>query len=834
MKKKLVGYYLLGIFLSLSVLIVIYIIKDISPFGDNSFLTIDFYHQYGPMLGGMYKRIFNFENLLYSFNSGMGLPIYLNFMNYLASPFNLLILLFDFKGLLTSFSFIIGLKTVASVMTMLFFFKEKFGLNFRFIPLAILYAFSAYFVAYYWNIMWIDGMYMLPLIAIGIERLADKNRPLLYIFSLSFMLLINYFIGYMLCIFSLLYFIMYFFIKLDNKSKKKNIKIISNYIISSLIAGGLCAFILIPLFFSLKNISATGDAFPNYQYYAFTLKEFLLNHLSYATSTVLKSGKSCAPNLSCGIMIVLLLVMFFFNKKIDLRVKIGYTLFLIILIFSFVMGPIDYIWHAMHVPNDLPFRYSFIYSFILIVIGGYAIKDIKELNINKMFICYGLCLIFLGLINYHDISNKILNINFAFLTIYVILLIGYKLKPKMSKLFLSLIILGVSFDVSITLNKNWQDFTGIRGIYNEYDKVEEALSSIREDNEIFYRINALDTLNFNDSIWYNYYGTVAFSSMQYEDLAKLNYRLGLPGNDINSFYYKNNTPILDIMYDIKYVMGPVVDNYEFGYLDTIGDRQIYKSNYKSSLMYGVNSNINSWIVEEDRPFLNQNMFIQSATGVKDVLEKIDIINEELLYENDGKKIIRIDFLNNYDNYYVYYHRGIDFAVIEDTMYHSDSGYEYAYSRPEFSYNSEEVYGEKYIINKINDSSSIVSIYVGCSDIDSLQLYRLNRVKFEDAYQILRHNMIKLTNFRESNIKGNGFFDKNMTVFTSIPYDKGWKVYVDGRKVNSHKIGNALLGFNVTKGNHVIELKYRIPYFNVGLIVSIISIVGLLIVKKKNM
>ena len=141
-------YYLI---VALSAIIIVtfsYILKEVSPFGDNSLLTIDFYHQYGPMLGELYRRIYHHGSLIYSFTMGLGQPFYRNFFNYLSSPFNLLILLFKHEDLLTSYSFIIGLKSVVTAITMSLFLKWKFGEDYKLVPLALMYAFCAYFVKY--------------------------------------------------------------------------------------------------------------------------------------------------------------------------------------------------------------------------------------------------------------------------------------------------------------------------------------------------------------------------------------------------------------------------------------------------------------------------------------------------------------------------------------------------------------------------------------------------------------------------------------------------------------------------------------------------------------
>ena len=85
-----------------------------------------------------------------------------------------------------------------------------------------------------------------------------------------------------------------------------------------------------------------------------------------------------------------------------------------IMILSFFYVRLDFVWHAFHVPNDLPYRYSFIYPFILIVISSYALNNIKSIKEIVVIIVFILSLIFVSsvyFINEFDISEKIIIAN---------------------------------------------------------------------------------------------------------------------------------------------------------------------------------------------------------------------------------------------------------------------------------------------------------------------------------------------------------------------------------------------------------------------------------------
>lgn len=809
---------------------VIYYLQEVAPFGDKSLLTIDFFHQYGPMLGELFDRIKNHSNLLYSFSMGMGLPFFRNFFNYLASPFNIIIWLFNHDNLLMSYSFIIGFKAVTSCVSMCYYLKVKFKCNnFCFVALSLMYGFSAYFTAYYWNMMWLDGMVFLPLIALGIENIVNEKKPLLYILSLSLMLFANYFIGYMLCIFSVLYFGTYLFINTTKFDGKSILKKVGKFAISSLLAGGICAIALIPLYSAIKGISATSDSVPLTQYYSFTFKEFIYNHMSAVGSTVLKSGITSAPNVSCGILAVSLLFVFIISPKINGKTKLGYLSLLAFLVISYFWAPLDFIWHAFHVPNDLPYRYSFIYSFVLVVIGAYGIKNIKDLKPLWVTIVYVLSMVFVlssYTFGFENISKKMFVLNFIILTIMYLSYILGKYYKKAKKLAICFMILAVCFECIIGINNNWEISHDLKSFYYDYDDVKEDLKFLEDNNQDFYRVEKSDMLSFNDNSWYGYPGVVAFSSMEYENLAVLVNNLGMPGNEINSFYFKNNTPIYNMMFDLKYILGDVDDSYYSLYYE--GNNNIYKSNYALGLMYGVDKGVLNWNYNFVSPFKNQSDFIYKTSGVSKIFNTEKFISKEIMYEQDGSAIVKYTMKNPGKTYYYYISSAnVSFVYSNHSYYYlsDDISYRSAIDN-EISIFDSINYNEKYIISE-NSYDDEVVFYVGYDSYvnDDFDIYTIDESKLSEAYNYYLNNMVSIVSYEESYIEGVANFKEDLICYTSIPYDEGWSVYIDGKEVATYMIGNALLGFDVESGVHNIVLKYSIPNIGVSAMISLLSIGG---------
>ena len=834
--KKLWNNYknlLLTLICAITVIITLYVLNEVAPFGKYSMLAVDFYHQYGPMMGELFDRVKSGSNFIYSFNMGMGLPFFRNYFNYMSSFFNIILFLVKRENLLASYSVIIGLKAVVSAVTMNIFLNYKFKKkSYIHSIIAIIYAFNNYFTAYYWNIMWLDGLVLLPIVVMGIEKLIDDDKYCLYIFSLACMLFSNYFIGFMLCIFSVIYFLVYLFIIKDKLKIKVYLEKCLKFSVCSLLAGGLCAFALIPIFKSLSGISATSDVWPSSQYYSFTLIEFIYNHLSGVPTTVFKSDAINAPNISSSIIVLPLFILFLLNKDIKLRIKIGYSLMLGIMILSFFWAPLDFIWHAFHVPNDLPYRYSFIYPFILLIISTYSINKISKVKEYIVIIVFVLTLLFAGSVYFvksFNISDTTIVFNFIIAILWFLLYVIYKFFNDRSKFIPFIGIVTVCLEAVISINGSWNIDQNLKGFYDDYNMIENNLSYVRNnDNDLFYRIEKKDMKTFNDPSWYGYYGITAFSSMEYENLAVLEHKLGMPGNQINSFSLGNNTPIYNIIFNLKYIIGDMSDNtnYELFYTDAINDNYIYKSKYYAGLMFKVNKNILNWEFLGDNPFEVQNSFIKQAYGIDNILTKNKINNDSIVKFDDG---IVHKYKMSKDEGYIYLGNNINSVIIDKVLYikegytpNIDSSFDYNVSM--ISNNNKIIY--------YNNCDTIYISYVNEIENDAL-VYYLDNNKIDMLNKMINENMINLTSFEENKITGK-ITGNDGIIYTSIPYDDGWNVYVDGKKTDTLMIGNSLLGFDISDGEHEITLEYKIPYFKTGMVISIgalFLIIGYSILKK---
>ena len=831
--KKL---YLITAAISTIIVVVLYISSKVTPFGGKSLLCVDFYHQYGPMLGELYDRVREGKNLTYSFTMSMGLPFFRNFMNYMSSPFNAIIFLFPKSGLLTSFSVIIGLKPIIASCTFVYFISHKFkSKSLAIAPLGILYAFSAYYAAYYWNIMWLDGMVFVPLITLGIEYIVKEGKWKFYTIFLSLMLFSNYFIGYMICIFSVLYFIVFsiheFYIK-KGETKKNMIKFFKGCLLfglGSITAGLLVAALYIPLYYSLKSISATGGTFPTTQYYLFHIEDFLKYHFTGVTTTTFASDPITAPNISTGVLSIGLLFLFLFNLDIPHKTKIAYLFLLGFFIVAFFNPQLDYILQAFHVPNDLPYRYSFLYIFIMMIIGAYAVLNIQKMKYPFVAITYVFMMILIFIISkdeWEGITKYMLYANMIMISLYFIFYSGHRFIKDMKTAFLVAIIIASAIDCVTSIAYNWDITQVMSTFYEDYDKTEELLQYVRNyDNSPFYRIENTQMMTLNDPSWYGYNGITTFSSMEYESMAKLQHHLGLASNTINSYQYSQTTPVYDMMFDVKYFIGNTNDDIRYTPIKTI-DETANEFKYNVGLGFASMMSFDSWSHESTDPFLIQNQFMTFASGSSDIFVKMEPVVVTELFNDDGEYIVRYGFNNPGDNMYFYTNDyTVDFFVIGECVYDKNNNYMYYGEQEGLHYSVADTYREPRIINiKSQDDIVYVDIAYNTSYIygNTFYMYSINQEMLKNAYESLNENKMTVTEFSEKYIKAS--ISTNRTyMYTSIPYDDGWNVYINGDKVKTYKIADALLGFDIPTGNSEIVFEYKPVGKNLGLLGTALGI-----------
>lgn len=846
-------------------LAVMFIIYSVFPFGDYTVMRMDLYHQYGPLYAELYERVVNRQSFLYSWFSGGGSSFLGNYFNYLASPLSALIFLFDKKDISFAITFIVSVKCILSASTFTYYLKasqKKYTVLSSVFGVA--YAFSAYFLAYYWNVMWLDGMILLPMIALGIESIINNGKSAVYIISLALLLFSSYYMGFMTCIFAVIYFIGYFVISSDfsdkinryaHFEKKYSFKELMNnkffnrgvrFALSSIAAAGMCAITLAPVFMILKSSSATSDSFPDSFTSYFNIFDFLTSHLAGLETTIRSSGDDVLPNVYSGMLAVILLPLFVINKDIRLKEKTAYIVMLLLFLFSFNNNCLNFIWHAFHFPNDLPFRFSFMYTFLILTCAYKCITRMKSIDIKDIGLV-GMAWVFFIVIAQKMATSKMsettIYISIGFIIVWTGFLYLCK-KGKLDKLVIGATAVVMIFSEVLIADTGAILITQANADYaSRFDNYTEAIDTIHSNDDSFYREELTYLETRMDPSYYAYNGISVFSSMAYEDYSRLQYSLGMFGNRINSYTYNTQTPVYNMMFSIKYLIKspvsftPSEDFYTYYSETDNGEIEIYENKYFLPIAYAVNESINDWMAEEGNPFELQNSYFSLATGYSDVFRSVDFLNTEF----DG--VSGDDITNNGTFWFNKEDADSGYGYVDFAITPNKSGNTYIYVKSpdidsieidsvNISSHTQSI-SEPYIFDLGHcDEGEEIKISLDCSNIDStntyaeIYAYTIDEDVLRVGYNRLRDASLEITKHSDTAITGSITVKEDSVLYSSIPFDKGWSVYIDGEKAETFEIGNALLCTAIKPGEHTVEYVYKPQGFKLGIIISAASIAGI--------
>lgn len=863
------SYCWLACLCTVGVMMLVYYCYNLFPFGETTILRMDLYHQYGPLFAELYDRVTNMQTLLYSWQTGLGSPFLGNFFNYLSSPSMIIMFLLGHENMPEAIAGMIIAKAALAAFAFTFYLKKSQGRHdYTTTAFGLLYAMCGYFIAYYWNVMWIDAMVYFPIVILGIENIINKRNARLYIAFLALTLLSSYYMGYMTCLFSVIYFLIYYFgcnnqsydprtpYTLDEKGNKvyslKNkirgsifLRSGFTFAFASIAAAGIAAFALIPTVFVLKNCSATSGTFPeNYNSY-FTIFDFLANHIASVDPTIRSSGDDVLPNVYCGVATLILVPLYLFTKSIPLKEKVAHVGILGILYFSFNVNILNYIWHGFHYPNDLPYRWSFMYTFILLIMAYKAFTRLHEFS-GRAILGAGMgvlgSIILIQEIGSKNVQEITVLISIIFVVTYCLVFALMKDKKYQQSAVAVLLLCCVIGELSCANTDRYsmdQPKSNYTGDYADFRELKEELD--KDFGGEMYRMDLTYNRARMDPAWYGFNGVSTFTSMAYEKMANTQSDLGLYSNYINSYTYNLQTPVYNMMHSMKYIVdnndSVELENDYYTELMTKGKFTAFRNEYYLPIGFGVNNDLRDWYSDLTNPFTVQGDWFEYATGVADVFGMMEI--DEIHYYNMDEIT---SGLETGDIYYTKTAAGTGELTFHLKVTEEKHCYLYVNSRDfeeivitnndeEFTQNIDEPY--VYDLGIVTPEETVkVKVSIEDSDYGYIDFYPyyVNEDALNKGYEILKSRQLDVTSFEERNIVGNVKLEEDCLFFTSIPYDSGWTVKIDGKEIsekNYVSLNEAYLCFNISAGEHTVEISFTPDGLYLGIGISVFTVIALI-------
>ena len=805
--------YLAAFVLPVIIMMALYYTRGIFPWGNECYLRSDMYHQYAPFFSELWHKIRNGESLTYSWDIGMGTNFTSLFAYYLASPSNWFVALFPQKYTIEIMNAFIILKIAGSSLS-LTYYLTKHNNNKHVIAaiFGMFYGMSGFIAAYSWNIMWLDCVILIPLIMLGLERLVNENRCIFYCITLGLCIFTNYYIAIMVCLSVVIYYVVLMIAYNGIKSPMQYVKKFINFCVYSLLAGGLGACLLLPEFYTFSLSASSDTAFPDKLISYFSILSMLTRQL---INIPVHLGLDHLPNIYCGVAVFVLLPLYIMCSKVNAREKIGKCVILLIFLTAFNLNIPNYIWHGMHFPNSLPCRQSFIYIFFLLAMCYEAVINLKN-STNKqlgasLWIAIGLLLIMeeLFINSETEYSFKSIYISGIFILIYGLLMfIHNNARLKIP------VVLMLAFSVSIiecTLN---MDATGIgttsRTSYLlDYDAVKTVTKPVSDNDTSFYRMDKLfGARSKNDGAWHNYRTVSTFSSTCNAGMSKLYNLIGME-NSTNAYGCNGLTAVTDSLFSVKYTISNrlLVESDIRNYYTGSDGEFVYKNNYTLPIGYAINSSTAYDLVmaKNNNGIENQNLLIQSLTGISDVFEYTTSFPTEadciITPSKSGHMYLSVA------------NKSVDSVTV--TINNTTT----------YTYNNIKSNNRILDIGYVHDTDTVeVTSDTGGMN---LSVYTLDEDKFIRAYNKLNSESYQVEKFSDTKFTGTLTASSDKAILFSIPYDGGWSVYIDGKKADTYAWENALLCVDVSAGTHTVVLKYRPVNLILGCVITTFCIIILI-------
>lgn len=827
-----------------------FLVMGIYPAGENQIAVIDMYHQYVPFLGELQSKLQSGGSLFYTWNGAGGSNFWNLLAYYGASPLNLILVLFPKKFLMEGVTLILLLKiglagsTMAVYLRAIVWEKDKRSADISLVGFATLYALCSYVMAYYWCIMWMDAVALLPLCILGLHKILGGRSGVFYTVCLALVVFINYYMAIMVCIFILFYYPVLYFIKVQGESAGHFFKTTGRAVGYSLLGVLMSAVMLLPTWMSMQSTYYISADMPEKT----ELYNDLLDILNQMLPNAELTYREGLPNLYCGMFVVILLVFYWISRTIPLREKLLNGAFLVFLIFSLNINKLDFIWHGFHFPNQLPYRYTFMICFLLIAMAYQVFQRVDEIRVNHLWILLaaggGYYLLAQKILTEHikDLDLFVYS-GLAWLALYVAILLLYKKGrlPKNLLLILTVILLTCEM-ASNTCTSIDQVGTTQRSNYyaNEAD-IAKLVKKTEGTDDRFGRTEMNDNYILNCPAMYHYKGISQFSSSLNANATALMEHIGVEGApDKNRFNYNQTDPVTNAMLNIRYLIGKnlPIDDSDFKQIAKSGNSRLYESIYPLSIGYMTADTIRTWNYEQENPFMALDDYVRAVTQNK--------------YTSVFTEIEPVDVSA----------ANIELSSTGDGMWDSTLKNETKKSKAILTYQAQQT-GKQYLFIEADDADAItvsqekkddkIEIRNDCGSIVNLgemdsgteftvtieykegkggsvvsHVCTMDEAVWQDAYKMLSASMLDVTDYGDSCLKGTINVQEDGVFVTSVPYEAGWKLKVDGhtREINE-LIGGAWISTSLSAGEHQIELSFRPPGLIAGLLITLASI-GLLI------
>lgn len=780
------------------------------PFGPNSVMTGDLNSQYIPFYAHFYDAVREGGSLFYADDLGLGGGAFALFAYYFASPFAWLYLIVapEFYGQLCCIVY--AAKVILAAAAFCFYLERRWGGEngkALWLPLCWCYGLMGYAVAYAQNVLWLDAVLLLPLVCAGIDRLLAGKGAVGFCLALAAAILTNFYMGYMLCIFSVLYFAAGLAAGSPRPGGKAALSAFGRFAAAGVTAAALAGVVLLPAVTEILQVKSTGlDLSGGGQFSPLELiQKFFTGNFVWAD---VQNG---LPPVYCGMLGLGAALLYFFSAR-PRREKLVYGLFAALLLVSLWWRPLDLAWHGFAAPNWFPYRESFLLVFLLLTLGAGALTGPLSL---KRGLAAGALAAALGVLVYffraetYGRRRWLLACCLLAAGIGLVWLWG---RLKGGRKRLAALALAALTAGELALNGYW----ALR-LFEAYPVADYAgfvragratVQAVEKENTEVFRVEKTSFRTLNDPMLLGYDGLTHFSSVQDGASSILLMALGYRNYGSSYGYLSGSTAAADSLLSVGWFLaqeGDAVPSH-FEATDVAAPWQVYQN--PNALPRAL------WSPSDAAAF-------ELADGL-DAFEAAEILYTALL---GGETAL--------------------FAPVES----AGSGAEFDLTMPEdgilyaifsgagadvpLAVNGEEK-GAVLSIGRSADAAvdlgrfeagQTVKVTLGAA-VDCARFAVLDEEALAAACEELRLAAPAVTSWADGAIQLESNAQAEGLVVLTVPYDDNWRAEVDGARAEIQRAAGALMAVELPAGSHTLTLTYTQPGAAAGLGLTLAGALGL--------
>ena len=787
------------------IMLTLFAVKGIYPFGDRSFLSGDLYHQYMPFFSEFLRKIRGGESLSFSYNVGIGSNFLALYVYYLASPFHVPALLVPEQYLIEFISYLVVVKIGLTGWSCCYYLQKHFSSQSPAAALfACFYALSGFMAAYNYNIMWLDCVMILPLVILGLERLVREGKCGLYCVALGFCIYTNYYISIMICIFLVLYFVMLLILEGCRHFRRS----IGYFTLFSLLAGGMASVLLIPEVCAILQTDFGDMAFPKTTESYFSVLDVLARHCVCVSS---ERGLDHWPNIYCGSAVLMLLPMYAFHKRISIRERFCRLALMGFLLISFSTNILDFMWHGMNYPDSLPGRQSFLYIFLVLTVCYDVFLHIRETEEQQLvygFLAAAAFFLFCQkFVEHEDFELGVKLLTLVFVSVYAVLLYLYRTRNG-ERVMALLFVLAL---VTVTAENSVNTFHSSLGTVSRSDYLgqQEDYRALyewaREQDEGFWRMEKFARRTKNDGTLAGYPTASLFSSTMNSQVMDLYKRLGMRHSKV--FYdYDGATAFTAALLNVNYMLGDSeeYENCLYELLGESGDVHLYRSAYTLPFGYVAPAGYELPGGYENNGVSLQNQMVRRLGVEGKLFEETDISKP------DGDVVFTAE------------QSGIYYAMVTASGTSKVTAVGVATDTADYS---DLKMGSILYLGYL-DQDLRVTLTNGNEEDEtpavSLAVYRMNEEVLEEALGVLSQQYLEQVEYSSDRIRGRIVMEEEGRLILSVPLEAGWRIRVNGEEAEAVPFGGCLTAFDLEPGSYVIEMHYIPQGRGAGIAVTAVS------------